>query len=138
MNPGEVLTPEDAELLARFETRAFTREAWTHEMHVRVGWIHLCLWRFEEAMDRMRAGIKALNESNGVANDGSGGYHETVTRMWLVLIANAPDADRSSVFLERNPGLLQKDVLLRNYSREVLMSPEARKGWVRPDLQSES
>ncbi len=128
------LAPEDAELLARFERQGFTRAEWTHAMHLRLGWIHLRRWPFDEAMARVRTGILALNDSNGVANDDHGGYHETVTRAWLELIARADDAATSETFLLVNKHLSGPDVLLEHYSQDVLMSREARRGWAEPDL----
>lgn len=135
MTPTHPLTSEDAELLARFHRQGFTRAEWTHEMHVRMGWIHLRRWSFDDALNRMRDGIRALNESSGVVNDDSGGYHETITRAWLTLIATAAsNASDSAVFLRETPEMRDKGLLLRHYSEDVLKRREARLKWMQPDV----
>jgi hypothetical protein len=82
-----------------------------------------------------------LNEGHGTVNSPTGGYHETITRAYVKLLSefsercgDVPLAERVARLL-RSP-LAHKDVLLNFYSREVLMSVEARARWVQPDLAS--
>lgn len=96
-----------------------------------------------EAMERLRSGITRLNESHGTANTDTAGYHESITRAYVTLIA---------AFLSSHPAtgtaaghaaprvqqllaspLAAKDALLVFYSQDVLMSVAARRGWVEPD-----
>ena len=41
----------------------------------------------EEAMSRLRVGIRRLNESHGTPNSNHEGYHETVTRAYTQLLS---------------------------------------------------
>ncbi|HXU34445.1 MAG TPA: hypothetical protein VN851_28045, partial [Thermoanaerobaculia bacterium] len=63
-------------------------------------------------------------------------YHETLTRAWVELIADGAHrfpASSSFEFLEACPELLDRSILNRYYSPELLASDRARKTWVEPD-----
>jgi hypothetical protein len=65
-------------------------------------------------------------------------FNATVTRAWTEIVGHHVDADPSvtdfGIFAERHPALLDKRLLTRHYSAATLASPEARSGWVQPDL----
>jgi hypothetical protein len=65
-------------------------------------------------------------------------YNATVTRAWTGIVAHhvsaAPSVTDFGTFAERNPALLDKRLLARHYTPALLGSPEARAGWVSPDL----
>jgi hypothetical protein len=92
-------------------------------------------------MLRLRSGIRALNESNGVANTATGGYHETITGAYVRLLhgflvaraAGAESLQDGCDALLAGP-IADRKVLLRHYSQALLMSPRARTQWVEPDL----
>jgi hypothetical protein len=127
------------ELVARFGAAAIPRPEWTHEAHLRVGAWYVNHFGADEALARLRAGIRRLNESNGVANTPTDGYHETVTAGYVRLLARfLTDCPAAMPFEERVVALLAspvagKQALLRHWSRAVLMSPRARAEWVEPD-----
>jgi hypothetical protein len=81
-----------------------------------------------------------LNESFGGANTATSGYHETITAAYVTLLSqfNGPCqadealADRVTQLLA-GP-LAAKEILFAFYSRERLMSMEARAACVEPDL----
>ncbi|TVQ32700.1 MAG: hypothetical protein EA376_04870 [Phycisphaeraceae bacterium] len=134
----------DAAFLVAFRDRSLPKSAWTHRAHVRVAWLHLREAPFGVALDRLRTGIIALNESHGVANTPDDGYHETVTVAFLRLIAAAmrsdpapdPGAGESfSAFAARHPRLLDRSLLREHYSEPRLMSREARRRFLEPDLR---
>jgi len=87
----------------------------------------------------MRAGIIRLNAAHGVEQTLTGGYHETMTVVWMRLVHDAlskapPDDEtwlRVNAVIE---ALSDKKLVLEYYSREATMSPEARYGWLEPDL----
>lgn len=85
----------------------------------------------ELALERMRAGIQALNAANGIPQTETGGYHETLTRFWLTLVRKHWAGEWAPFWAV----LGDKKLPLRHYSRERLMSREARSGWLEPDLQ---
>jgi len=65
-------------------------------------------------------------------------FNATVTRAWTEIVGYHVAADPAvtdfSAFAERYPALLDKRLLIRHYSAAVLASPQARAGWVEPDL----
>jgi hypothetical protein len=128
------------ELAAAFCHCSLPKAEWTHEAHLRVGLWHLLRHAPEEALAQLRAGIRRYNVACGVANTESSGYHESITRFYLWLIARyAAAADRTRSIDELADELVRdygdRELPLQYWSRERLMSPEARLGWVEPDLR---
>lgn len=68
-----------------FNSRTLPKEAWTHEGHLLVA-IDYCL-RFdvETALNLLRVHISTYNESIGGMNTDDDGYHETITKFWLIV-----------------------------------------------------
>lgn len=140
------MDPErDAEELARrFQSLALSRAEWTHEAHLIVGLWHVARFGADEAMVRLRTGIRALNEHNGVANTSTGGYHETITQAYVRLLAHflegrgvvlpAPYRDLTPDVADLLAGVLAgRSVLFGYWTRDRLLSPAARTAWVDPD-----
>jgi len=130
---------DDAALWDAFVGRTLRDEEWTHRAHLRVAWMHLARFAsLDEAHLRMRIGIIRLNTAHGLEETPARGYHETMTRAWLAIVAKArtndPATDSES-FLERNDALLDRSAPLRHYTRERLLSLEARTIFVAPDLE---
>lgn len=130
----------DDELLAQFEARTLPFERWTHRCHVKVGYLYLRDVSFQEALKKMRAGIQAYNAAN--ADRVRMGYHETITVAFLHLIgeavARSGDGTELSAdaFCDASPELMDRAILHRFYSLEVLLSPAARVLFVEPDRMS--
>lgn len=130
---------DDAELWQRFSAQDLSHAEWNHRTHVRTAYLHVARWPLDEAHLRMRAGIIRLNHRHGLVESPERGYFETLTRVWLVLVAAAvrrcaPAPASSLELLERCPELLERDLPLAHYSRERLMSAHARAVFVEPDL----
>jgi hypothetical protein len=129
-------------LVLRFNDQTLPKSEWTHAAHLSVGAWHVHRYGVEEAVNRLRQGIRALNDSHGTANTDSGGYHETITQAYAHLIAEflaGPPEDRT--LAERVDTLLasplaHKNALLEYYSKERLMSVAARREWNGPDLKA--
>jgi hypothetical protein len=105
------------------------------------------LWyisHFEEsdAIRMIRDGIKKHNAAVGTVDSPTSGYHETITLAWANLVRDyllrSADTDRESIELYRGLrfNFSDRGFLFRYYSRDLLMSPEARAAWVEPDLIS--
>ncbi len=127
----------DEELWAAFGAAALPAQAWTHRAHLRVAWLFLRRYPLDEAHVLLRVGIIRQNAFHGLIETPSRGYHETLTRLWLSLIASlmqAADAPSSSAFVDANLAVLDKDAALRHYSRERITSVRARAVFVEPDL----
>lgn len=123
-------------LVQNFEAARIPRHLWNHREHLAVATMYLLRQR---GLDEIRAGIQRLNEANGVPQTPTGGYHETITRVWMKLIsARLAESPFQSELIAVNDilaGFGDRDFLFAYYSRERLMSVEARFGWVEPDLK---
>jgi adenylate kinase family enzyme len=124
----------------RFEACAIPSKEWTHAAHLTVGLWHVHRYGAEHALVRLRSGIRRLNESHGGVNSATNGYHETITAVYVQLLAQfleSIDPDMTlgmrAIQLLASP-LAAKDVLFTFYSRERLTSTTARAGWIDPDL----
>jgi GNAT superfamily N-acetyltransferase len=126
---------DDDALWIAFHERSLAFAQWTHAAHLRVAWLHLARYAIDEAHLRMRVGIIRLNAAHGLVETPQRGYHETLTRVWLALVAAARTRDActdSRAFIATHA--LGRDAPLRHYSRERLFSLAARTMFVEPDL----
>ena len=120
--------------------RTLSREDWTHEAHLGAT-AYLVLRRPDIDLDaELPDIIRRFNESVGGVNSDTEGYHETITRTYLVGVRLFLTEPRNGEALhEIVNGLLlspmgRRDWPLRFYSRERLFSVEARRSHVPPDL----
>jgi energy-coupling factor transporter ATP-binding protein EcfA2 len=127
------------DLGARFEACAIPAKEWTHAAHLVVGLWHVHRYGSEDALLRLRSGIRRLNESHGGVNSATDGYHETITAVYVQLLAQYLESGSADMPLSMRAvrllgsPLAAKDALFTFYSRERLMSTTARAGWVEPD-----
>ena len=122
--------------------RTLPRAEWNHAAHFAAA---LWLMRYRPDLDAattMPGLIRSYNESVGGVNDDQSGYHETITLASLraargVLEAYPPDMPVYRIvnaLLSTN--LANPNWLLEYWSRQRLMSVEARRDWVEPDLKT--
>lgn len=139
MGSGAFLAWEEVEdLVRRFEAQTLLGEHdWTHRDHLATA-AYYCIGNPASAEEKMRRGIQALNAARGVAQTPEGGYHETLTVAWTRLIS-AHVASSTDTPLEQVNSVLthfeDRKAVLAYYSRDRIMSQEARYGWVAPDLE---
>ncbi len=135
--PG-VMTATDDQFLKAFESQAIPLEHWNHRAHLRLAVLYLQRFGYEKALRKMRSGIRAYNAAAGVEDSATSGYHETLTQAWLrvvwAILQEYGPPPTAEVFLDEHPELVEKMALRLFYSRERMMSPEARAGFVEPDL----
>jgi hypothetical protein len=117
------------------------RVEWTHAAHFAAA---LWLMRYRPELEPSREMpklIRAYNESVGRVNDDSGGYHETITQASLralrgVLDAYPPDVPVYTIVNAlMASSLANPNWLLEYWSQPRLMSVEARRTWLEPDLK---
>ncbi len=138
VTPTPSLPIED--LARQFLARTLPKPAWTHQAHLRVGAWHVDRFGAAQALPRLRDGIRRLNDAHGTANTPTGGYHETVTAAYVALIAAFLAAADATLPLDAKidqmlaSPLADRAALLRFWSKDRLMSPDARAAWVDPDL----
>jgi hypothetical protein len=128
-------------LAARFDDCSLPCVEWTHRAHLTVGLWTLREHAADEALRRIRTGIQRYNAACGVVTTTTRGYHETITCFYMRVIGDylAMVADRTNWLTVTN-GLLDQygspDLPFAYYTRERLMSPEARAAWIEPDLRN--
>jgi hypothetical protein len=134
-------TAEEVErVVARFGDGTLSHAEWTHRAHLTVALWYASHHPPAEALDLVRAGILRLNAAHGVPTTTTRGYHETITRFYMHVVARYVEqegragdwAERANLLVARSGG---RDLPLRYYSEARLTSPEARAGWVEPDLR---
>jgi hypothetical protein len=124
---GEIIPPDGGEPGGGAAGQAFG-----HRQHVHLAFIAVRRYGPAGAADKASAWIRHLTAHAPRK------YHATVTRAWTEIIARHVVADPSitdfDAFAERYPALLDKRLLTRHYTAAALASPQARAGWVEPDL----
>ena len=58
--------------LSAFETFSLPKRQWTHAAHLAVGALYCLRYGEREALERLRIGIRRLNESHNVENSDTG------------------------------------------------------------------
>ena len=120
--------------------RTLPRAEWTHEAHL-AATAYLLLRRPDVNLDKELPGIiRRFNESVGGVNTTTEGYHETITRVFLhgvrLFLSEADPAEPIHELV--NELLLtpmgRREWPLRFYSRERLLSVEARREFIPPDI----
>jgi hypothetical protein len=122
--------------------RTLPRAEWTHEAHL-AATAYLLLKHPEIDLDIELPGlIRRYNESVGGVNDDRQGYHDTITKVYLRgvrLFLEEADARRPIHELVNellHSPMGTRDWPLRFYSPEWLMSVEARREFIAPDLST--
>ena len=112
---------------------------WTHEAHLATcAWLHIERPDIDPPRDLPQL-ISAFNVTKGGVNDDASGYHETITQAYVVGVRTFLEGHRDGSLCGRINALLSSPVgarawPLRFWSREVLFSVAARRGWIEPDL----
>jgi hypothetical protein len=132
---GEILA-----LVRRFDDCTLPREEWTHAAHLTVALWHLLQYDWPEAVRRVRRRIKRYNAAHGIRTTPTGGYHETLTLFWLQYVRAFLEGERNEArslvsLANELAASADRSLPLEHYTRELLFSPEARAGWVEPDLR---
>jgi hypothetical protein len=123
----------DEQFARAFERGEVSPAAFDHRAHVRVAWVYVREGpTFDAATTRMREAIRRFAAAANAAQK----YHETITVLWMRLLAEAAGrvapCELAELF-EQCPELADKDLPLKYYSRERLFSDEARREWIAPD-----
>lgn len=140
---GDSMTDAEMGALAdAFIACTLPKAQWTHGAHFATA-LWLILRRPDMVPERDMPGlIRRYNENAGGVNSDTSGYHETITqaslRMARHLLAGQPEGVTPSAAFAALLGspLGDKDWLFAHWTRERLMSPQARRLWVEPDLKA--
>ena len=126
---------DDVEFLAAFENCSIPASEYRHKEHLRTAWLYLRRDGWPAGGDRVKEGIKRFAAFNGVADK----YHETITTFWLLLVKQAielaPQASTFEALLAAHPQLLDKSLLGRHFTKQLVANPAARVDWLEPDVR---
>lgn len=128
------------QFLDDFEKAKIPFSDWNHSAHIAMACGYLFKLPKTELLDTVRRNIRNYNVKGGGKNTDTSGYHETLTVLWLWVLAE---------FLEELPESLARIDAVRKavdryggnrlypdyYSYDVAKSVEARKIWVEPDIR---
>jgi hypothetical protein len=127
--------------LSAFEAGTLPKPRWTHGAHILTGACYVHALGESAAIDRMRSNVTAYNLVVGGQNTATSGYHETITILWIKILAQfhrdhptLPRAAFATLCVEHFAP--QRDILRRYYDYDVVASIEARRGWIPPNLQA--
>jgi hypothetical protein len=129
------------DVITAFESHALPHAQWNHRAHLTVAAWYVMWYGPDAALDRVRDGIRAYNAAHGIAQTPTGGYHETLTCLYVRLVANAVrraglGASLAQLVNRVVDECADRDLPYAYYSRERLGSWAARSGWIEPDLSS--
>ena len=129
--------------ISDFEAGTLPKSEWHHAEHVAVAFWYLSHLDEENAINRIRSGIQNLNSKHGVSQTLTGGYHETWTIFFskMLNLYITQDSIKKLPFIERMNSAIQyltdfRNVTRQYYSRDLIMSWEARTAWRAPDLKA--
>jgi hypothetical protein len=117
------------------------REDWTHEAHFAV-LIYVLDLRPDVDLDCEIGNLwRRSNEALGIENNDTGGYHETITRIYLNAVRDFLGNCHGQSLVEICNSILASSVSCRSYpleyyKKETLFSPEARRNWLAPDMKN--
>jgi len=123
----------DDEFLAAVDRCAFGPHDFPHRAHLRLAYLSVRHHGAGGGEAHVCSAIRRLAESHGHAAR----YNATLSRAWVRVVAHVMAQHRGAGFdelLALHPRLLDKHLLLAHYTRAALFGPEARAGWVAPDL----
>lgn len=125
-------------LMQAFEAGSLPKAAWTHAAHVAVGANYVALHGEPLALEMMRQRVCAYNEAVGTVNSATSGYHETLTRFWIAVLARLHYEEKAAshlAFVQHAVTLYggRRDLHRQFYHFDVVKHSEARQAWVAPD-----
>jgi hypothetical protein len=130
---------QEVEMIAvSFESCAIQPSEFSHGAHLSVALWYLSKLTFAEATERMRTGLDRFLSHHGVGHDK---YNETITVFWLKLVESFQRGAGAHLSLAETANRLletfgnNSKLVFDYYSRERLMSEEAKKVWIEPDLK---
>lgn len=106
--------------VGRFERCEYALEEFRHTEHLKVAWTYLQLYGYDAAVSKMRGGLERFS-----AHHNKSGYNETITVFWMRKLQQQCAEDLCE---------MPKETLFLHYTRERVMSDEAKKRWIEPDL----
>ena len=128
---------EVLEVVRRFESCELPTADFNHREHLLVALCYLLRMGDADALSRLRARIGTYAAAHGV---GPGLYHETVTVFWLKRVRAYLGRAGAGLGLAEMTNALAAEcgssrLVFDYYSKGLIDSEAARRGWVEPDLR---
>jgi hypothetical protein len=121
-------------LVARLESLDLQNVHFRHREHLEAAFFYIRRDGIDEGARAMLRAIAALAVHEGRADK----FHATMTVCWIRIVAAAmaeeTDCRTAAELISRHPALLDKELPLRFYSRDLLFSAEARRRALDPDI----
>lgn len=86
---AHLLSTEDREFVAQFESCEFLPDKFNHRAHLRLAYVYLAEQDTETSCQLMRDSLRRFLEYNGI---GLSKYHETLTRAWILAVRHFMEA----------------------------------------------
>ena len=128
------------QFLEDFEQARIPFSDWTHAAHIAMACCYVRKLSRADLLPTVRRNIRNYNVRGGGKNTATSGYHETLTVLWLWVLA-----DYMESFPEHTPRLEQvikavdkfsgDRLYPQYYSYDVVKSVEARRRWMEPDIR---
>ncbi len=129
------MPPDLPALLADFEVGDVSTDQWNHRAHLAVAaW---AVFHVDDPLPWLRERLQRLLRKPGHEKNPQRSYHETLTAGWLHRIGVQlawETGDFEARCATTVDALSDKRLLLRYWSKQALMSDEARTIWCPPDL----
>lgn len=127
-------------LVNKFKNCTLPLCEWNHFAHLIVALCYLKQYEEKQAINLIRESIQKYNEAMAIKTTKNSGYHETLTLFWVYMVRRyLLVVDQSSSILKLANELINiygnKNLPLEYYSRDLLISWQARKQWIEPDLK---
>jgi hypothetical protein len=123
------------EVVEKFERCEYAPEEFTHSHHLAAACWYSRNGLRSEALAYMRSSLLRFT-----AHHKKQAYHETITRFWVELVGDFLGRISDRITLHERVNLVveafaDKELIFRYYSRDLVMSDQARREWVEPDLR---
>ena len=134
------MTVEETKILIEgFESGTLPKNQWTHYAHFVMALWYTYHQPLHQARQSIKKGIKHYNESAGGKNTIDSGYHETITELYIRIIVCYQLSFGEATFANLLKNLSEQKFIdkafpFTYYTKELLMSKEARMAWVNPDI----
>jgi hypothetical protein len=121
----------DEQFLSAIASAELRPSQFRHADHLRLAWLQVRRApSLEQAEYLVASAIRGFALKHGVLRL----YHATITLAWVRLIAKH-DEGSFAEFLRDNEWRLNRELLHRFWTPELLASDAARKSWVPPDIR---
>lgn len=125
----------DSQFIDQFEKCTLNPASFTHKAHLRLAWVHINLHGLEQAIENCCVQISAFATFHGDEQK----FNKTITTAAVYAVYHFMKGENTfEEFLSKNPALLTnlKSLINSHYSFDVFSTSEARRVFLKPDVQA--